>query len=397
MLSMSEFVLANIFGDDVLTERMLIRTFDQLDADGSGEISALELYGYLRKFQADLTPEAVAGFMGDLDRDWDADIGFDEFRQFFPQVKCRSQAIEQRNDSAVKLLGICDDTFKRFGEDVQHWCSEAREQVEKAVAARDIALLDESGAKHSEWVHDMANVVKKVMFLVRNPPTLILPEASMEALRALFEGRLVRKKTTPDDPRGGPLALDNLYKLYKAEWLKVIAAMITQSHVVLAEENKHRKRSDAITLLDDFEVFVKGVLGACDGFMAEQESLLESMATESVMPKLPFARRGMVTVEEDTDAKNSIEKFKTERSRFLEAEKKRQREREEKEKIMQKTDYAAELRGLVWLKKRAAKAEKKTQGQRREEGHLSHGLAQVTQQLNSTMAAAGIFARQVTP
>merc|ERR1712039_337840 len=96
----------------------------------------------------------------------------------------------------------------------------------------------------------------------------------------------------------------------------------------------------------------------------------------------------------DPGAKFAIEKFKRERMKLLESEKQKQKEREERERVQQKTNLEAELRGLNWLKKRAARAEKKEALLRKEEEALTKATNPQSP-LNSMLAQMG-FDRQVS-
>lgn len=60
----------------------------------------------MKKYDASLTPEDVGELVGDADRDWDADIDFEEFRSFFPNVGSHTRELEARLQGAMTLQDL---------------------------------------------------------------------------------------------------------------------------------------------------------------------------------------------------------------------------------------------------------------------------------------------------
>eukprot|EP00747_Dinoflagellata_sp_TGD_P115538 gnl/TRDRNA2_/TRDRNA2_172181_c0_seq5.p1 gnl/TRDRNA2_/TRDRNA2_172181_c0~~gnl/TRDRNA2_/TRDRNA2_172181_c0_seq5.p1 ORF type:complete len:821 (+),score=203.48 gnl/TRDRNA2_/TRDRNA2_172181_c0_seq5:184-2646(+) len=220
-LSCHEFCIANIYGDDILSERMLKTAFDQLDQDGSGQITAGELYGALRGVSSELTPEEVVDFMGDADKDFDEDMDFDEFRGFFPFVKSRSTEVAQRRQKSDVLLEVCSQTFVTLEKEYEHWKASVLEEMEKAnVIGLDLEdpppVLNhhESNELVKAQQHELTSAMKKVQFLIKSPPAMSLPEGGMEKIKANSDFYLAKKNKrklrsdvivteTGDDEDGG--------------------------------------------------------------------------------------------------------------------------------------------------------------------------------------------------
>mmetsp|Transcript_94755 Transcript_94755/g.245231 ORF Transcript_94755/g.245231 Transcript_94755/m.245231 type:complete len:1038 (-) Transcript_94755:115-3228(-) len=379
-ISLEEFVLANIFGQEILTERMLLRTFEFLDLDGTGEITAVELYSALKKFEPSLTPTDVGELMGSADRDWDADIDFEEFRGFFPNVQSNSHAFQARLQKSKQLQEVSERTYEEFKAGCVQWMSDVAEEKDRAVKVRKVAEKDDKGHKADQWTKEMLDALKKGMRHVRNPPEPDLqkiPEAE-EILQAEEERKRnlakLRKKRAHghhidldadgDDPftkePGGPLYMDSFFRKHRAKWIQSFTKLTAAAKYAAVTNSKNRKRQDSIAVLDDLELLFKEIIDQCKEYTDEQEYLLEAAECEQRIPKLPFARRGLVVNDDSEDgALQEVERFKLEQARVQEMNKVREQQLEERRQMLLKTEVGGERRGFEWLEKQGQRAERK--------------------------------------
>merc|ERR1719217_1533422 len=79
-LGITEFVTANMFSEEMLTERMLSKTFLNMDGSGMGKVTPFKLYQVLSRHDPRLQPEDICAFVGDSDCDWDKNISFEQFK-----------------------------------------------------------------------------------------------------------------------------------------------------------------------------------------------------------------------------------------------------------------------------------------------------------------------------
>merc|ERR1711862_858086 len=102
--------------------------------------------------------------------------------------------------------------------------------------------------------------------------------------------------------------------------VKEIGGFVQQSKTVHREMNKHRKRQDAISLVDDVKDFCNDLLADFGMFMDEQTSMLEASTNEQALLEIPFCRRGPAVTEEEDDSQEEVNRFKNERAHVLEVE-----------------------------------------------------------------------------
>mmetsp|Transcript_22620 Transcript_22620/g.77300 ORF Transcript_22620/g.77300 Transcript_22620/m.77300 type:complete len:954 (-) Transcript_22620:82-2943(-) len=376
-ISLDEFVNTNVFGREVLTERMLLRTFEYLDLDGTGEITAFEFYSALKKVDATLTPEHVGELMGDADRDWDADIDFDEFRTFFPNVMSSSAAIEERQRKATLMQELLGETFGRFRDDCVQWRSDINDQQAKAKKARLMAERDDKGQKSEAWTKEMLAIIKTSKKYVRNPPKPLLPSTPFAATVQLEEEERKRqllkfKKKPPssqgvqeedhfENEPGGALFLDSFFRHFRESWSIQLGKVTATGKFAAGTRNKQRKRQDVVGVFDDLEELLKECYTECEIYVDEQWDAIDAAKPEGGLPKPSLGRRGLVVTEIDSDdaAVMEIERFKKERKKIIDQESRLEESRLETRRLLLKTELGGELRGYEWMEKAVARAEKK--------------------------------------
>mmetsp|Transcript_38256 Transcript_38256/g.123043 ORF Transcript_38256/g.123043 Transcript_38256/m.123043 type:complete len:582 (-) Transcript_38256:30-1775(-) len=398
-ISLEEFVLANIFGIEVLTERMLLRTFEYLDLDGTGEITAMELYSALKKYEPSLAPAHIGEFMGNADRDWDADIDFDEFRSFFPNVKSNAHLMQERVDKDKIVQAVGDEIFKAILESTERWKGDIAEELRRATKIRQEIERDDKVEKAEHWVKEMLTVVRRTMFWVRNSPS-VQPPATQEAQvlvqenaekkkelasnkknkRALAwaEAEENKKQARADEEKrgtglvldqenkkdefeenvGGPLHMNSFFVVNREKWVTQIAKLAEAAKYASATHSKNRKRQDSITTLEELEDFLIKILDDCKVYMVEQECLWEISRSEQSLPKLPFSRRGVdATEEHQDDAIFDVQRYREERQATLEEERLQEEARARLKSQVVLKDIRAAHKGFEWLQKQAAKAQ----------------------------------------
>eukprot|EP00927_Polykrikos_kofoidii_P065981 TRINITY_DN61668_c0_g1_i1.p1 TRINITY_DN61668_c0_g1~~TRINITY_DN61668_c0_g1_i1.p1 ORF type:complete len:1044 (+),score=220.38 TRINITY_DN61668_c0_g1_i1:203-3334(+) len=393
-LSLPEFIAATVFSDDVLTERVLTRTFNALDTDGTGEITPLELYAVLKKQNRVITPQDVAGFMGDVDRDWDLDIDFGEFRGFFPQVKSRQEELQKRIENSRNVLQILQTGFSAFCEDTRQWAMLVSEEMGKLNKLKEEAWASEVVATR-DWCNTIVVNMKKVHTLFKNTPEPPLAAKDLETYRTCsffgtLEKQAIHKKQLDQEPQGGrasvahsagakrlaadadgkvefeasgPLAFDKYFKVNKNSWQKNLSGFTSVAKEMESEDSRLRRRAEVSYVLNQMEELVTGTQKKWKLLREEQSLLLESMIFEESLPAVKFSKRSLTTVDvQDHAAQSAIEAYQADRKRLADEGRAIKEEQEQLEKALGKVAAQGVKRGLVWKMKRQQATKKGVHG-----------------------------------
>eukprot|EP00928_Gymnodinium_smaydae_P026019 TRINITY_DN20545_c0_g3_i2.p1 TRINITY_DN20545_c0_g3~~TRINITY_DN20545_c0_g3_i2.p1 ORF type:complete len:928 (-),score=241.60 TRINITY_DN20545_c0_g3_i2:324-3107(-) len=406
-ISMNEFVVACVFGEGILTERLLQRTFEALDADGTGEITAVELYSALTKIEDTLSPEEVANFMGDADRDWDADIDFDEFRAFFPQVKCRQEEFDMRVMRAGRVMDVTLAAFKKFNEECQQWRSLVQEELGRLQALRDAVSQPDNDTGHGctrEWLAHVSGGVRKMLFYFKHTPEVVLEDADLETYRACsFELDLLKnklkKKTGAASAHGaagprasGPFALDEYFVFSRNGWTKAVTQMTHAVKAMETEPSKVRRRTEIMLLVSELEDRCTGIQRDITNNIREQQASFEASRLEDGMPKIRFTKRSIsATTTQDGEAAAAIEKYRRERQIQAEQDTKKKREEEEAQRNLHKMSTEAERRGIVFAARRQKKqsAKQAVAGTFRQPESIGEYITRGVKRLHGTLLGVG--------
>lgn len=407
-MTLSEFVLSNMFGGDMLTERMLLRTFEYLDLDGTGDITATELYSALIKYKPDLQPEHISDIMRgnakDGKEDWEADIDMERFRSFFPSVRSHKVLCEQRLEKNANSQKVAEEIVQTLDSEAQQWCAEIQKDMKEAMRVRQAAVLDVSEEKvdNPAWMKDLVKILKKMLCNVQSHPKVEIPNNSHTEELAAEEARAQKKhskmckkmtkstgKTPPADPGiiggagiggivnpnagteahghsglpefewGGIMHADCFFTKHRGSWIKEVGKLTADAKSAAVTKSQNRKRQDSITALDDLEVFVRDLLEDCTAAMSEQLALLETSRNEAALPSLPYSRRGLISsVEENSENATTVEKYLQEMQNRLAQEVRRESQRDEMMKSLTRTHTEGEQRGLEWLERQIVKSKK---------------------------------------
>jgi len=372
-LTIQEFLLASTLADEVLSEKMLVDVFHALDADGTGSVTAVELYRKLKTFNTGLTPAELLDFMGDLDRNWDADIDYEEFKSYFPAVSSTTEVCQQRFLHADALARATCTTFHRFSAECSTWMEKVKEQ-KRAAKAVEVLANDESTGGSKETCRAFVGVIRHALHLIRNPPELKFDQDATDALdnHLAFQAQTeVADKKSHSWLRGqqklsGLHSLNAFFRHSKDVWLDKIAALMKRASFVSGERSKTMRRTEILLILDDF-LFWEDIIIFCDQHIEEQKELLEVSQPEERLPSFARTMHGLTSISQDVDL--DVENYRQKRSAALESKQRQlerahcqqgQQQRTCRRGVVEDSATQAEIRGHAWAARHAMKAARHT-------------------------------------
>lgn len=390
-ISLHEFALANLFDEAILTERMLQRAFDIMDADGTGEISPIEFYTILRARDETLNPDLVADLLADINMDWDEDITFEEFRTFFPQVPSRAKHIEARINNASLQYSIMAEVFTAFRQDCREWVRTIVHEKEK-LAQQQQKIAEESA--EGAWAEKIVSSAKKLQIIIRQLPEpqigiAIARERSALASRraAMVTSEIYGDKNLKASPEEegkkkksahseyAAVSLDVCFRHSSNAWRRNCGLMVSESKRLLDVDRKGR-HMEAVNVIRQLEDFAEGLSQQVAQFLEEQDFMIEAASVEAAIPAIPFSRRSIVPVVQDEahekDAlEQEVEEFVKERTRRKEAATKMKEEQQALVEQRLSNATEAQRRGAHYLQKREEKQIAKRRGKKNQEASVA--------------------------
>mmetsp|Transcript_130363 Transcript_130363/g.416982 ORF Transcript_130363/g.416982 Transcript_130363/m.416982 type:complete len:1133 (-) Transcript_130363:42-3440(-) len=95
-IDISEFVAAIVLELESKDEKLLMRAFDQMDMNRDARITKGEIFRVLRQYSGTLETADVSNFVGEIDKDADQKIDYNEFKMLFPHIREKDEAIKAR-------------------------------------------------------------------------------------------------------------------------------------------------------------------------------------------------------------------------------------------------------------------------------------------------------------
>eukprot|EP00746_Dinoflagellata_sp_MGD_P136240 gnl/MRDRNA2_/MRDRNA2_70210_c0_seq1.p1 gnl/MRDRNA2_/MRDRNA2_70210_c0~~gnl/MRDRNA2_/MRDRNA2_70210_c0_seq1.p1 ORF type:complete len:961 (+),score=159.57 gnl/MRDRNA2_/MRDRNA2_70210_c0_seq1:97-2979(+) len=297
-ISPSEFVLANVYSQEVLTERTLRAAFSSMDKDGTQAITATEIYKALRTIDPEhpLEVRDVLEFMGDLDKDMDADLDFDEFRAFFPKVVCRQDVLDKRSDAAYAKLNATQDIFKSFLKVIEAWLADLKACKDNLESMK---LSTEAGEGSSSF-DDLKACLRNILRLVSRPPKVNLPR---ENLDVFLESK--RRSDRSEERRNLPVKQFHQFLHMRAEaWKHDFEQMANRAYLAKREDSKKTRALEMNSIIVESMNDLDKVFRWVEHSLQEATDVLEAAVfSEGSVPHFPPVHRGLPdnTMANDTD------------------------------------------------------------------------------------------------